>query len=148
MTRHRSFQTAAARRRAEPIIWEIDGQEIRLRASIELADLASLIDLLQEPVPEGLSPMKYAVERRASLIEAIRPFVEEPSIAGYEQVAEDLDLGVIGEMISDLIAEYAGTRNPTKPSSSLPGSEETGPSSTDGVPLEASTPSASQPTEQ
>ncbi len=147
MTRSRSFQTAAARRRAEPILWEIDDQEIRLRASVGLPDLADLVDLLQEPVPEGMTPMKYAVERRRILIEKMRPFIEKDSIPAYEAVAEDLDIQTVGEMISDLIAEYAGSRNPTKPSSSSPGSEVTGESSTDGVPPEESTPSISQPTE-
>lgn len=148
MTRSRSFQTAAARRRAEPIVWEIDGLEIRLRPSVGLPDLADLVDLLQEPVPEGLTPMKYAVQRRLTLMEKIRPFIEADSVANYDQVADDLDIPIIGEMIQDLIAEYTGTRNPTKPSSSSPGSETTGQSSTDGVPQEASTQSDSQPTEQ
>lgn len=148
MTRSRSFQTAAARRRAEPIVWEIDGQEIRLRPSVGLPDLADLVDLLQEPVPEGMTPMKYAVQRRVTLIERMRPFIEEDSIPAYEAVADDLDIQTVGEMIQDLIAEYAGTRNPTKPSSSSPGSETTGPSSTDGAQPEVSTESNSQPTEQ
>jgi hypothetical protein len=148
MTRSRSFQTAASRRRAEPVVWEIDDQTIRLRASVGLPDLADLVDLLQDPVPEGMTPMKYAVQRRQTLIEKMRPFIEPESIPAYEAVAEDLDIQTVGEMISDLIAEYAGTRNPTKPSSSSPNSETTGQSSTDGVPLEASTQSDSQPTEQ
>lgn len=147
MTRSRSFQTAAARRRQDPVIWEIDDKTIRLRSSVALPDLADLVDLLQEPVPEGMSPMKYAVERRVTLIERMRPFIEKESIADYEAVAEDLDIQTVGEMISDLIAEYAGTRNPTKPSSSSPGSDLTGSSSTDGVPAEVSTESVSQPTE-
>jgi hypothetical protein len=148
MTRHRSFQTAAARRRAEPIVWEIDDRTVSLRPSVDLADLADLIDLLQEPVPEGLTPMKYAVERRRALIERIEPFVEPHSVATYQEISADLDMTTLGEMIQELIAEYAGTRNPTKPSSSSPGSEETGPSSTAGVPLEESMPSVSQQTEQ
>ena len=148
MTRHRSFQTAAARRRAEPIVWEIDGHDIRLRSSVGLTDLADLVDLLQEAIPENMTPWQYAVHRRTVLIEKVRPFIEPDSITAYEQVAEDLDIQTVGEMILDLIAEYAGTRNPTKPSSSSPGSELTGSSSTDGAQPEDSTPSISQPTEQ
>ena len=148
MTRSRSFQTAAARRRAEPITWEIDGKVINLRASVGLPDLANLVDLLQEPIPEGMTPMKYAVQRRITLIDQMRPFIEADSLSAYDEVAEDLDIQTVGEMIQDLIAEYAGARNPTKPSSSSPGSETTGQSSTDGVPLEESTESNSAPTEQ
>jgi hypothetical protein len=148
MTRHRSFQTAAARRRAEPIIWTIDDHDIRLRTSVSLADLADLVDILQTPVPEDQTPMRFAVERRSTIIQGIRPFVEDESLTVYESVCDDLDVQTLGEMVSDLIAEYAGSRNPTKPSSSSPGSDPTGPSSTDGAQPEVSTPSDSQPTEQ
>ena len=147
MTRQRSFQTAAARRRAEPIVWDIDGQTVHLRPSVGLPDLVDLVDMVQEPIPDDMSPMKYAVQRRTSLIARMRPFIEPDSLDSWDAVADDLDIQIIVEMIQELIAEYAGTRNPTKPSSSSPGSDTTGESSTDGAQPEDSTESVSQPTE-
>jgi len=35
MARMKSFETSAARRRKDPIVWDIDGQQIRLVSSLE-----------------------------------------------------------------------------------------------------------------
>lgn len=139
MTRHRSFQTAAARRRNDPIIWDIDDREIRLRASVDLAEIAALVDELQAPIPEGTNQVQAAVAKREALIKTVRTFVQEDSFDRFDAAAPDLDLGMLTGMVQELIGEYAGTANPTKRSSSSDGSEETGTSSTDGVQPEDST---------
>lgn len=142
MTRHRAFTTAAARRRNDPIVWTIDDQEVRLRASLDLAEIGPVVDVLQEPLPEGANQVTAAALKRDALVTAVRAFVAPESHEAFDAVAPDLDIAIMVEMIQDLVQEYAGTANPTQPSSSSDGSEPTGPSSTDGVPAEASTPSA------
>ena len=142
MPRHRSFETAAARRRRDPIIWTIDDYEVHLVASIDLADFVDLVTTLQAE-PEGASPMAAAVARRDALIGIIRRFVTDDSQGAWDAVQRDIDVSTLGDMCSDLITEYSGAANPTRPSSSSPGSETPGTSSTDGVAAEDSTPSVS-----
>ncbi len=142
MPRHLAFETAAARRRRDPIIWTIDDTEVHLVASIDLADLADLVTTLQGE-PDGASPMAAAVARRDALIGIIRRFVTDGSQAAWDTVQRDIDVSTLGEMCSELIMEYSGAGNPTQPSSSSPGSETPGTSSTDGAAAEDSTPSAS-----
>ena len=147
MTRHRSFTTASARRKADPVVWEVDQTTIRLRPSVDLVDVAELIDYVQSE-QGGASFMQYAVEKRSKLAEMIGNFVIADDLPAYEAIKNDLDIGTIVEMVQDLIAEYAGTKNPTQPSLSSTGSEQTGETSTVGAPLVESTPAASPQTEQ
>ena len=142
MTRQKSFQTAAGRRRQDPIIWNIDGTEINLRPSVDLAEIAPLVEELQAPIPDGANQVEAAVSKRAAMVKTVRTFIDEASRQAFDKVAPDIDMPMLTEMVQDLIAEYAGTANPTKPSSSSDGSPETGPSSTDGAPQEESMPSA------
>lgn len=138
MTRNRSFTTAAARRRSDPIVWTIDGTDIHLRASVDLAEIAPLVDELQSPAADG-NQVQAAAAKRAALIGTVSTFVDENDRDAFTKIAPDLDMGMLVEMVQDLIAEYAGTGNPTKRSSSSDGSSADGESSTDGVPPEAST---------
>ena len=140
MTRHKAFTTAAARRRQDPIVWTIDGHEIRLRATLNLAEIAPLVEALQDE-GDGKNQIAAIAAKRDMLVDAVRAFVEPASHEAYEVVAADLDMGLLAEMVQDLIREYTGTGNPTEPSSSSDGSEQTGPSSTDGARAEDSTPS-------
>lgn len=138
MTRSRSFTTAAARRRSDPIVWTIDGTDIRLRASVDLAEIAPLVDELQSPTPEGNQVLTVAA-KRAALVGTVATFVQDDDRTLFTDLAPDLDMGMLVEMVQDLIAEYAGTANPTKRSSSSDGSSPDGESSTDGAQPEAST---------
>lgn len=137
MTRHVAFTTAAARRREDPIVWTIDGVDVNLRASVDMAWIGSLIDTLNDVPDDGESAMTSAIKHRPVIIDAIRTFVMDDSQANFDQVAVDLDFAVLNKMAAELIREYSGTANPTKPESSSDGSDETGESSTDGAAPEA-----------
>ena len=141
MARMKSFETAAARRRKDPIVWDIDGQQIRLVSALELLDLADLIEALQTPVSENENSLRAAAKKRLVLLDIVTRFIVPESKPAFGEVANDLDIHLLSEMVQDLIEEYSGAKNPTKQSSSSPGSEITGESSTAGVLPEASTPS-------
>lgn len=135
MARIKSFETAAARRRKDPIVFDIDGQTIRLVASLDLLDLADLIDALQAPSDDD-SSLKAAAEKRQTLLTIVRKFVTDDDQRAFDSITDDLDIHLLSEMVQDLIQEYSGAKNPTKPQSSADGSPETGETSTDGVPQE------------
>ena len=132
MARTRSFETAASRRRKDPIIWNIDDESIRLVASMDLLDLADLIEALQAPADDE-SSLKAAAQKRKTLLTIVRRFVVEDDQRAFDSIADDLDIHLLSEMVQDLIQEYSGAKNPTKPQSSADGSPETGGTSTDGV---------------
>ena len=142
MTRQKSFETAAGRRRKDPIIWSIDDVDVHLRPSVDLAEIAPLVEELQAPIPEGMSQVDAAIGKRDAMVRTVRTFVADDYRDAFDKVAADIDMPILSEMVQDLVSEYAGTANPTKPSSSSDGSNETGPSSTDGVQPEALTESA------
>lgn len=114
MTRQKSFQTAAARRRANPVEWQIDDITIKLKATMNLTDIADLYEELQAPTPEGVNDMVSADAKRLILINIIKMFIEEPSLSYFEKVQDDLDVGILAEMMQDLVAEYTGQSNPTQ----------------------------------
>jgi hypothetical protein len=133
--RNKSFETAAARRRKDPIVWNIDGNEIKLRASVQIDELADAVDELSKDV-EGDNALKVAEAKRQIMLDILRAFVEKDSVKAVNAVAADLDVGILDEMLTDLIAEYMGAGNPTKPSSSSDGSLKDGETSADTVPSE------------
>lgn len=137
MTRQRAFQTAAARRRANPIEWVIDDVTVRLKPSVDLLEISDLVDALQAPAPEGVNDVKAAQMKRATFLEIIRHFLEPGAHEPFNTVAADLDFGMLTEMIQELVAEYTGQENPTQEQSSSDGSSETGSSLTAGAPAEA-----------
>lgn len=137
MTRQRAFQTAAARRRANPIEWVIDDVTVRLRPSVDLLEIADLVDALQAPTPEGMNDVKAAQMKRETFLEIVRHFLEPGAHEAFDSVAADLDFGMLTDMIQDLVQEYTGQANPTQEQSSSDGSSETGSSSTAGAPAEA-----------
>lgn len=139
MSRIRSFQTAAARRRQDPIIWDIDGQQIRLVASLELADLADLIEALQADDDSAENSIRAAVGKRKVLLEIVERFIIEDDRPKFTAVSADLDIHILSQMVQELIGEYSGSTNPTKPSSSLVGLQTDGEISTDGAQPEVST---------
>jgi hypothetical protein len=147
MTRHKAFQTAAARRREDPIVWTIDESEIHLRASVELGAISDLVDSLQDNPDDDGTGMALVVAKRRRLLEAMRQFVLPDSLDAFNALEADLDFWVLVEMHNELIAEYAGSGNPTRRASSSNGSESTGETLTDGAAPEESTQSASQSTE-
>ena len=137
MARSRSFETAAARRRSDPIVWTIDGTDIRLRPSVDIGEIAPLVDELQAPV-EG-NQVKAAVVKKGAMIDTIKTFIEPDDHDKFDTITPDLDMGILLEMVQEVVGEYAGTANPTKRSSSSDGSSTDGKSSTDGAAPETST---------
>lgn len=115
--RKKAFETAAARRRKDPIVWTIDGHEIKLRARVAIDELAEAMDELGKEV-EGENGLKIAEAKRHVMLDILRAFAEEESADSIDAVADDLDVGLLDEMLTELIAEYMGASNPTKPSSS------------------------------
>jgi len=143
MTRHKTFETAAARRRRDPITWTIDDVTVRLVSSVDLADLQIIADaVMATPEDPEIKPMVWGSVRRKNIAEAIKPFVLVDDEAAWTALEPDLDLPVLVQMALELIAEYSGQESPTSGSESLPNSEPIGSSSTDGAPAEESTPSA------
>lgn len=117
--REKSFQTAAARRRQNPIVWHIDDVTVRLKPMLELADIADALHEIQQPIPEGANQIKVAAEKRARLVEVIRVFVEADDLAAFERIESDLDFLLLSELLNDALTEYTGQTNPTsQPSSS------------------------------
>lgn len=133
MSRIRSFQTAAARRRNDPIIWDVDGEQIRLVAALELADLADLVEALQADTDPDANSIRVAVEKRKLLLDIVGRFIIDEDQSKFTKVSDDLDIHILSQMVQELIGEYAGSANPTKPSSSSAGSLPDGETSTDGV---------------
>jgi len=133
--RNKSFETAAARRRKDPIVWNIDGHEIKLRASVQIDELADAVDELSKDV-EGDNALKVAESKRKIMLDILRAFVEKESVKAVNAVAVDLDVGILDEMLTDLIAEYMGAGNPTKRSSSSDGSLTDGETSVATAPSE------------
>lgn len=148
MTRHKTFETAAARRRKEPLTWTIDDVTVRLVSSVDLADLQVVVDaVMATPDDPEMKPMVWGSKRRKMIAEAVRQFVLVEDEAAWAALEPDLDLPVLVQLGLELVSEYSGQASPTSGSESSPNSEPVGSSSTDGAPVEASTPSASAPTE-
>ena len=143
MTRHKAFETAAGRRRREPITWTIDDTTVRLVSSADLADLQVIQDaVMAQPDDPDMKPMAWASIRRKKIATAVRQFVLVDDEQAWAQLEGDLDLPLLTTLAFELISEYSGFANPTSGSESSPNSEPDGSTSTDGVPAEASTPSA------
>lgn len=111
MTRTRSFTTAAARRAADPLVWTVDGVEIRLRPSVDFVVIAGLIEALS-PSDDPSSPAGLVARIRA-VRELMREFITDDSAEAFDGIAASLDAPTLSEMASELISEYSGT-NPTK----------------------------------
>jgi ABC-type transport system involved in cytochrome bd biosynthesis fused ATPase/permease subunit len=122
MTRNKAFQTAAARRRLDPIVWTIDDQSVRLRATVDLAEIADAIHEVQQPIAEGSNQIKAAADKRNVLVSVIRTFVDGPSLTAFDEIAADLDISTLVEMLNEAIEEYTGAGNPTPEPSSSDGS--------------------------
>lgn len=137
MTRHKAFTTAAARRRANPIIWTIDDTEIRLRPMVDITELGSIVEGLQ--TVDGMASIAVVGERRDMMIDLITICVEPDDRPLFHSCRDSLDIPILVEMVQEVMAEYTGAPNPTRPESSSDGSSPTGESSTAGAPVVAST---------
>lgn len=137
MTRHRSFTTAAARRKADPIVWTVDGTDLLLRATIDIVEVAAALETLRDPV-DG-NGAKAVAEKRAAMLDIMRGFIEPSHHDAFAEVAPNLDMNLLAEMIRDAAQEYSGAANPTSAPSSSDGSPVTGESSTAGALPVAST---------
>lgn len=146
MTRQRSFKTAAARRRANPIVWEVDDHPpITLRASVNLVELADVLGSIAEMKPDkaALDPAKVG-EMLQAIRDGLRQFVTPESHETWDRVAPDLDIDVLNEMIAEVLSEFTGM-DPTQRPSSSDGSSTDGGTSTAGA-VPAPTPQLSPPT--
>ena len=139
MVRQKAFQTAAARRKANPVEWLIDDVRIRLKATADIFDAAETLEAVQQPISDDESQIKAAMERRDMMVAMIRKFVDERDIAAFDSISDNLDLGLCSELAMEVLTEYTGQENPTQQRSSSDGSLETGSPSTAGVLPEAST---------
>jgi hypothetical protein len=137
MTRHKAFITAAARRRMDPIVWDIDGTSVTLRATVDLDEIADAVHEVQQPIAAGANQLKAAAEKRALLVSAVRSFVVAEDRDTFDRISADLDLSMLPDMLSEAIAEYTGAENPTSQPLSSGGSLPTGPTSADGAAPEA-----------
>ena len=137
MTRQKAYQTAAARRRANPIEFIIDDHTIRLKASATLDEVVDLIDAIGRPVQDGESEIRDGINRKNTMVQLVRSFVEPSSHDEFDVVAPDLDPMILQQILLDLILEYTGQVDPTAAPSSSDGSPETGNSLTDGAQQEA-----------
>lgn len=145
MTRHKSFTTAAARRRADPVVWTIDEHEVRLLPHIDTAAYGGLImAVTMQPTEEGWSGI---MGKQQAILAAMRVCVDPDSLAAWDAALEVVEPALIGELAQEMIAEFSGAPDPTLPSSSVSGSSATGASSTGGALPEASTQQPSPPTE-
>lgn len=120
--REKSFITAAARRRQNPIVWHIDDTTVRLKASVELADIADALHEIQQPIPEGANQIKAAAEKRLLLVEALAGFIVPEDADAFRGIQADLDFTLLTEMLNDAVVEYTGQANPTSEPSSSDGS--------------------------
>jgi hypothetical protein len=120
--REKSFITAAARRRANPIVWHIDDTTVRLKASIELADIADALHEIQQPIPADANQIQVAADKRLLLVHALTGFMIPEDIDAFLAIQSDLDFTLLSEMLNEAITEYTGAQNPTSEPSSSDGS--------------------------
>ena len=120
--REKSFTTAAARRRQNPIVWHIDDTTVRLRAMIELADIADALHEIQQPIPDGANQIKAAAEKRLLLVDALAAFIVPEDTDAFRSIQNDLDFSMLTEMLNEAILEYTGQANPTSEPPSSDGS--------------------------
>lgn len=132
MTRRKEFTTAAARRKADPIVWVIDGEEIHLRAAVDVTELGGIVETLQQDI-DGETGMAAVARRRRLLLDAVELCVVADDVESFRTLSDSLDLAILAEMAQEVVAEYSGAANPTRPSSSSDGSSPTGDSSTAGA---------------
>jgi len=130
MTRRKAFETAAGRRRKDPIVLAIDDVELRLVPSVDLADIGRVQDSLTKSGADDLPQSERLVMQKDLLVNALRIMVEPDDQHLIDAIYRDLDFAVLSEIIPDMVAEYVGAANPTKQPSSSTGSQETGDSST------------------
>jgi hypothetical protein len=117
--REKSFQTAAARRRKNPIVWTIDDVTVHLKANIDLADISDALHEVQQPIPADANQIKVAAEKRLLLISVVKQFIEPKDHKAFATVEADLDFSLLSEMLNEVVTEYTGAENPTSlPSSS------------------------------
>ena len=119
--REKSFTTAAARRRKDPIVWHIDDTTVHLKATAELADIADALHEIQQPVPDGENQVKAAAAKRLLLVDAIAEFIIPEDVDAFKAIQADLDFNLLSEMLNEAVLEYTGQANPTSPSPSSTG---------------------------
>jgi hypothetical protein len=118
----------------DPIIWSIDGQDMRLKASVDVTELGTIAEGLRSDIENAEdATMAAMARRRKAMLDLVGLCIEPDDLDTFLAVSEDFDLAILLEMVQEVIAEYSGAANPTKPSSSSDGSSTTGATSTDGA---------------
>lgn len=120
MARTRAFETAAARRRKDPLVWTIDGVTVELKASVDLAEMAPLLAPLLDSGRAEISIVE-AAEKRRVLVECVTVFVADASREAFAGLVPDIDTAMLGTMLQELIEEFSGV-DPTERGPSSDGS--------------------------
>jgi len=120
MSRVKSYQTAAARRKEDPLVLEIDGVALRCVPVIDIVDLAPIVDAMDRTeVGEGESvKIGKAAEQIKNLRELLARYIVEEDQPAYWLVVKTMSPSEVSGIIKDLMEEYAGAENPTLPKSS------------------------------
>jgi len=108
MTRNKSFETAVARRRKNPIVWTIDEVEVLLRDSMDFAEIAPLTTDLTKDINEDEMTIEIATQKRQQMIKIVEKFVDPGHVEKFQTVSENLDFAILNEMLTDLVSEYSG----------------------------------------
>lgn len=151
MTRRKEYTTAVARREQDPILWVIDGTEIRMRPDVDFDDLDAMLEVAkdatglkdQEANADVIDLVKQKVEK---LRDAIGSYIVEDDQEAYGRIRRRIDIGLALDMVQDVVAEVSGTV-PTVQSSLSNGSPPPGIGSIPGAVLGESTPSTSPSTD-
>lgn len=131
----KAFQSAAARRRAVPPEWDVDGETLFLLPKADVAQLAPALDELNRPAPPGQTGIEMFAATEAKLAvlrDVIGTFIREDCQDGWERVREDQDVLTLTGMVNAIVAEYTGVDPTLRASSSTP-SPENGDTFVDGA---------------
>jgi hypothetical protein len=118
MTRRKSYQTAAARRKADPYIFDIDGVDIECVPAVDLVDLAPLVESLQNEIEDDENEkggLSRSAERIVTLRKVVAQFVVPDCQDAFAVAVKAMAPPELSELIRDLLAEYTGAENPTQP---------------------------------
>ncbi len=146
-SRRRAFQSAAARRKADPFIIEIDEVEVRVRPDLDITHLDGIMSVAEQLETASAGKTQIETARAVApmlgeLRDALGACMHTGDRQAWDQAATSLDMNQLTEIAFIVIGEVTG-KNPTLPSGSSDSSSTAGTTSTDGVPSEESTPSPS-----
>lgn len=149
----KQFQTAARRRRGEPVVltiddWQVDdeyqdGHEVTITIRIVphldvvrfgsmFGQFARMLSSLQDANVTDNDRLAHIDEQFPAAKARFRDCIIPPDRPGWDTVADDVDVTMLGQMIGQVSRELSGV-DPTQPASSSTGSDTTSITSTDGA---------------